>query len=615
MFKENNSKKQKRKLEIKELAQIATEKINENKILLETISLYQLQIKIIKKILDKRSKLNTRNDNNYKESTNIITNSNTCSNTNEKKEEENLIASIKNDFLSYYHQLKCEVDNLKEKNTKLLQKYETNNNIIFDESSINKLELNKNRIDIFILDYELKQKNDIIRKLNENVINSKRHSIFREIRRESELNRNTATNYLNNDNLYLQRDLQIECKNYNKCINRYKKKKRNLEKFKDTKKYFGDIIKYFNNEKKKNINNNNKIKSNKIINKKIDVKISNFFGKKKNNNNNQNAFNSITLDELGKNYHFGGDSLDINQEDDDKNKDQTYLPNIGQINDYFSSTGDLRISGKKYEKEKERKKNMKQKLNFMTVDELFDLDNEEGEKEVIIQEELHSDDEVIFEKKIKNKNRVNTKYLSDIKKVVPPLYLNQIEFNKKKVMNEADLYSFQRREYNKQNIDENIKTMKKKIKIMKKRISINEEKLIALVNFIKKAKDQYADLKPIKVLSSMKDYDISFMKKEFYNFRTKKEDKDNTIAEVDEKNYATQENNKVDFDDNEDDKYNDDADIDDYSDEMRKRKGKIKKNDKRNNILMTGDDYNEDKKNKNEKNFLEYDDENKAKSK
>ena len=611
MFKEIDSKKAKRKTEIKELAEKATEKINENKILLETLSLYYLQIKNIKKILDKKAKLN---NNNNLQSLNLTTNS-TTNEIKENNKEQSINNTIKNDFLLFYKELKNSVENFKETNKKLLQKYEINNNMIFDETSLIKLDLNKNRIDIFILDYELKQKNDIIRKLNENVINSKRHSIFREIRRESELNRNTATNYLNNDNLYLQRDLQIECKNYNKCVNRYKKKKRNLEKFKDTKKYFGDIIKYFNNEKKKNIYNNNKIKSNKIFNKKIDVKISNFFGKKKNNNNNQNAFNSITLDELGKNYHFGGDSLDINQEDDDKNKDQTYLPNICQINDYFSSTGDLRISGKKYEKEKERKKNMKQKLNFMTVDELFDLDNEEGEKEVIIQEELHSDDEVIFEKKIKNKNRVNTKYLSDIKKVIPPLYLNQIEFNKKKVMNEADLYSFQRREYNKQNIDENIKTMKKKIKIMKKRISINEEKLIALVNFIKKAKDQYADLKPIKVLSSMKDYDISFMKKEFYNFRTKKEDKDNTIAEVDEKNYATQENNKVDFDDNEDDKYNDDADIDDYSDEMRKRKGKIKKNDKRNNILMTGDDYNEDKKNKNEKNFLEYDDENKAKSK
>ena len=105
-----------------------------------------------------------------------------------------------------------------------MQKYEINNNIIFDESSLTKLDLNKNRIDIFILYYELKQKNDIIRKLNENVIHSKRHSIFREMRRESELNRNSATNYLNNDNLYLQRDLQIECRNYNKCVNRCKKK-------------------------------------------------------------------------------------------------------------------------------------------------------------------------------------------------------------------------------------------------------------------------------------------------------------------------------------------------------------------------------------------------------
>ena len=616
MFKEIDSNKAKRKTEIKELAEKATEKINENKILLETLSLYYLQIKNIKKILDKKEKLiNNNNNNNNLQSQNLPTNS-TTNETKENNNEQNINIAIKNNFLLYYKELKNSVENLKETKKKLLQKYEINNNIIFDESSLTKLDLNKNRIDIFILYYELKQKNDIIRKLNENVINSKRHSIFREMRRESELNRNSATNYLNNDNIYLQRDLQIECRNYNKCINRCKKKKRNLEKFKDTKKYFGDIIKYFNNEKKKNTNNNNKINNNKIFNKKIDAKTSNIFSRKKNNNNNnQNAFNSITLDELGKN-HFGSDSLDINQGDDDyNNKDQTYLPNSGQINDYFFSSGDLKISGKIDEKEKERKKNMKQKFNFLTVDELFDLDNEEGEKEVIIQEELHSDDEVIFEKKIKNKNRVNTKYLSDIKKVVPRLYLNQIEFNKKKVMNEADLYSFQRREYNKQNIDENIKTMKKKIKIMKKRISINEEKSNALLNFIQKAKAQYTDLKPIKVLSSMKDYDISFMKKEFYNFRTKKEDKENTIAEVDEKNYTIQDNNKADFGDDEDDKYNDDDDIDDYSDEMRKRKGKIKKDDKGNNILMTEADDNDNKKNKNEKKFLEYDDENKAKSK
>ena len=129
---------------------------------------------------------------------------------------------------------------------------------------------------------------------------------------------------------------------------------------------------------------------------------------------------------------------------------------------------------------------------------------------------------MIFEKKIKNKNRINTNYSTDIKKQVPHLYLSQIEFNKKKVMNEADLYSFQRREFNRQNIDENIKTMKKKIKIMKKRVNVNEQKLNALINFDKKAKEQYKVLKPIKVLSSMKDYNISFMKKEFYNYKSKK---------------------------------------------------------------------------------------------
>jgi hypothetical protein len=135
------------------------------------------------------------------------------------------------------------------------------------------------------------------------------------------------------------------------------------------------------------------------------------------------------------------------------------------MNPLFFSSQNLKLpSNKIKEREKERKKKVKKKLNFLTLDELFDLDNEEGEKEVIIQEELHSDDEIIFEKKIKNKNRINTEYLAQIKKQVPGLYLNQIEFNKKKVMNEADLYSFQRREYNKQDIDENIKTMKKKNK-------------------------------------------------------------------------------------------------------------------------------------------------------
>ena len=55
MFKEKVSKFQK-KLKIKELAQIATEKINENKILLDTLSLYKQNIDIIKSILNRKNK-------------------------------------------------------------------------------------------------------------------------------------------------------------------------------------------------------------------------------------------------------------------------------------------------------------------------------------------------------------------------------------------------------------------------------------------------------------------------------------------------------------------------------------------------------------------------------
>ena len=603
MFTENNSKKARRKLEIKELAELATEKINENKILLQTLSIYQQQINIIKQILEKKSKLSN--------STNENTNTN---------------LSIKDEFISYYNQLKECVENIKEANKKLKQKYETNNNIIFDESSLTKLDLNKNRIDIFILDYELKQKNDIIKKLNESIINSRRHTIFREIKRESEISRNSGTNYLNTDNLYLQRDLQVECRNYNKCINRYKKKQKKLKTFKETEKYFKDAIKYYEDEKK--LINKNKIIKNKIFDsKKNDVKSSNFFSftvnrkkpsnNKRTNNYINNGANSITIDELGKKYNFEENSLNIIDEEENYNKDQTYFPNNNDMNQLFFSSQNLKLpSNIIKEREKERKKKVKQKFNFLTLDELFDLDNEEGEKEVIIQEELHSDDEIIFEKKIKNKNRINTEYLAQIKKQVPGLYLNQIEFNKKKVMNEADLYSFQRREYNKQDIDENIKTMKKKIKIMKKRININVDKIKAFMNFERKVKEQYKVLKTVKMVYSKKDYDISFMKNEFYNHRKKKNDE---IVEVDEKN-GTENNKKIDFDEgdsyDDDNKYDlDDEDIDDYSDKMRKKNQKIKKENKNNKIIETEANNEGDSKDSNNNYFNYNNDDNRAKSK
>jgi len=581
MYTEKKNSKLEKKLQIKDLAQIATEKIHENKLLLETLSFYKQKIEIIK------SFMNRKNNN---ENSEIKTTANSTE-IKSNIDEQNINESIKKEFTEYNEEMKKFKTNLNESIKKLLVKYETNNNIAFDESSLQNINLQKYRNDNFILFYDLRPKNDIIKKLNENILNSRRYSVFRETKRESYVTPVNSETYINNDNLLLQRDLQIECKHCNKCINKLKKKMKTLKIIKEKEEYLQKVIDYF--EKENNISLEKKESS--IFKKKKENNANNFLSfssnkkkvvnNKRKNNMNNNNYNSITIDELGKKYQFEEDFNDLGG---GYNDDQTYMANKGGINNLlFSNDNETK---NKIEKKKEKEKEVKKKFNFLTVDELFDLENDEGEKEVIIQDELHSDDEVVFEKKIKNKVRISTMYLSEIKKKVPNLYLNQIEFNKKKIMNEADLYSYQRREYFKQNVDENIRLMKKRIKKLKKRLSINKQKLQALIEFDKKAKEKYKVLKPLKVQSSLKDYNISFMRREFYNFKNKKND---IIAEVDEKNYENEEKKN---DDSEEE-----GDVDDYSDEMRKKK-KFNKN----NIVATEANDEDDKQN-NIGNYYDYD--------
>jgi len=585
MYKEKNTKYQK-KLKIKELAQIATEKINENKILLDTLSLYRQNIENIKSLMNKKNKNENSEIKTTSNSTEIKTNN----------DESNVNFSIKDEFIVYLKEIQKSVDNLKELNQKLTQKYNSNNNKIFDESSLQKIDLQKNRTDNFILFYDIRPKDDIIKILNKNILNSRRNSVFREIRRDSFISTGNSENYLNTDNLYLQRDLQVECRSFNKCINKIKKKRKKIQNNQIKEEYLRKIIDYFQKEQK--IKLENQEISNSIFKKKKDNESGGFLSfssnkkkivnnKRKNNMNNNNKFNSMTEDQFREKYQFEEDLSGLGGFNDD----QTYLGNKGGINN-------LLFANEENNKEPKKEKKIKKKFDFQTVDELFDLENDEGENEVIIQDELHSDDEVVFEKKIKNKVRINTNYLSEIKKQVPNLYLNQIEFNKRKIINDADLYSYQRRKYQINNIDENIKLMRKRIKKLKKRVANNREKLEAFKEFDEKAKEKYKILKPLKMISSLKDYNISFMRKEFYNFRNKKND---IIAEVDEKKYDNEEKNKENSDE--------EGDADDYSDEIKRRN----KNKYDANMVITEVNDEEDKK----YDFGDYDDieNNKPKSK
>jgi hypothetical protein len=179
-------------------------------------------------------------------------------------------------------------------------------------------------------------------------------------------------------------------------------------------------------------------------------------------------------------------------------------------------------------------KNKKKKPEFLTVSKMFDVNNEEGKEEAIIDHELHSDDEVVFEKKIKQPVKLTKdENLKKIKAIIPKVDLSQIEFNKQKVMNDDDLYSIQKREFEAQDIDQQIEEIKKQNKRSQHIRRINKKKVQALENFIKKLEYDISLLKKLKIKTSVREEffsqkddnnEISAIKKELNQMEVIKED-------------------------------------------------------------------------------------------
>ena len=497
-------------------------KINQNRLLSEQIDNYNKHIQMMKSFMNKYTQNNKLTENISKDN--------------------NKIKCIKNEFINYYKELKKYIGNLKEATNKVKKKYETNSDIYFDDISENNLSYKQIFLDSFILSYSIEQKSNIIKKLKESVHLSRDYNIFREPKRETLVNKKFGEECIDDINQEYQRYILYEIKQFNKYHNRCQKKLKKINNYQNKIQVLKQIINYFlqknfgktnystyNNTNNYNYNyklksvtlvknSNINYKSNKIVkNDKINYK------KNYKNEDNDNIFyNTINLNNYGglNNDDFGGTLGDLNS----SGIDQTF--NFGNLNKNLSSL----TSNASKTIYPELKKN--KKINLPTVEELFDLNNNEGEKEAIIDEELHSDEEIVFEKKIKSKKKIIVDYLPKIKEQIPNLYFSQIEFNKSKVMNEADLYSVQRRQYQMQNMDENIKMMKKKLKIIKRRCKINEEKCETIQNYTKECEENYKSLKNIKIQMSMKQEKVSFMKKEFFTQHTK-----DVIDEEDELNY------------------------------------------------------------------------------
>ena len=424
------------KEKIYSLAQMATNRIYENKFLHEQVSLYEDQIKLIKDFLIKCSKLD--NDKNYK--TNFIF------------EEINNITNL----------LKISNKKLKEEKNKRAQKLELYEDEIFNEDTTIRQKLKISEIDNFILQFKIKENNSHILKLNNVLKDLEVNRLFPPEKKEIKVKNEISTSYLD-DNL----------ENSSKKLNR-------------------ELLFY-------NLYNTSCIK----------------FNTKKNNLQKKSEFLEELIEILKK--ALKKDISKIYKEDEDYNI---------QLKELINSNNQT------------TRNKSKTKIEILTVSQLFNVDNDEGKAEEIIDDELHSDDEIIFEPKVKQPIKVGKdENLKKIKSQVPGVDLSQIEFNKQKVMNEADLYSLENRLFQAQDIDEKINEMRFKNKEILHRLKTNIKKFNAMQNFVTGTKKNYKLLKNIKLKTSVSIFNMSTPGKDLNEIEEIKEEpieeeKEDNLAQV-----------------------------------------------------------------------------------
>ena len=420
------------------LAQTATEKIYENKFLIQQIDSLKNCIKLIKEFLVQYSSLNAKNPS-----------------------EKNLILDGINNIC---FSLKQSNQKLLKDKTKFFEKLNIKLDDIFNEKETCRQVLKTSKIDNFILISKLKEKDDEIfnmTKLIEAFIIAK---LFPVEKIDKKIGFNTGYYYLDTTKEQLAANLMKELLYFNvyntHCTKQNAKKKRLQNKIN----YYNEIIPYI----KKYI-------------------------------------------QQGK----------IFEEDLEKNENLEIQNNKIEIN-----------SSKKV-------KNKSTKIDLLTVSQLFDVNNDEGKSEAIIDDELHSDDEVIFEQKVKQNNKISKgKRLEQIKAKIPKVDLSMIEFNKQKVMNEADLYSLKRRKFLSKDIDEQIKELTIRKREILHKCKINKKKIIAMKNFSKDMQNNYNILKPLKLKTSVFIGINSNNNIQIENKEDMKEIEEIDECETDEENYA-----------------------------------------------------------------------------
>ena len=481
----NDLEQQNSKELITKLADEAKIHLSQNKFLLEIIEIFKQQIKTVKNFI-----------------TNYSLNSNQISNNS-------------NLALKYKEQLSVLNSKLREEINKNNKKQENILNNINQDLSLANQTLIQFSVDNFILNNTIDKFNSTIKTLNGNIESSKKYDIFREPKRETEMEIKQSRNTIVLVNLENQQKMLSFCRSYENYKTKNIKKEKQIKIYKQKISILKNFIRFYGNKLYGDANKilediNKKNQNNKENEKKVDIT-----KRIKTNPVNKKMFPMITKNALEDKdipiiNENEEDESNLNEKNESKNKsndnenDETLLNKTSLIMDNDTSLFKNIYNEKDKDKDKKNQVNNgeRKRINILKIDELLDIDNIKVENEEIIDEELNSDDEVLFEKKIKPKKKISLDFLDKIKKEVPSINLSQIEFNKLKVINEADAYSLQRRNFEQGNINGKIKNIRLQIKSLSKKVSMNKKKLDAIHNFIEDVKYNYKLLRPIKVQTS-----------------------------------------------------------------------------------------------------------------
>ena len=562
-----NDKQQFAKDSIAILANQAKTNIIKNQELLEKINIFKQEIKTVKNLI-----------------TNFSINSN--------QKNINKVIAIK-----YKGQLTLLNTRLKEGINKDLDKQKALHKNSMNELSIENRTLSQLNIDNFILNNTLSKLNFTTKALNSCLEVSKKHEIFREAKRETLIEIKQSKNVFPVYNLELQQKMLSYCRAVTK--NRYKNNKK-LVKINMLKKNICsliDVIKFYTSNLAE-LSDENKLKpKNDIKNniKKLDFKK---ITSQKEKSKAKKLKRTKTKTKLSKKKYeqkIQEANLPKSSEHRQNSFEQKQKLKINiSVNNIFNSEGK-----KKDEEQTERKK-----INILKIDELLDIDNIEAEDENIIDNELNSDDDVYFEKKVKPKNKISKEYLPNLRKDVPIINLSQIEFNKIKIINEADAYSFQKRRLAQNNINWQIKNLKKQIKNLDRQISINKNKLNVIHKFIEDVKYNYKLLRPIKVQSTANENPVEYIREKLLDVVGE------TISKAEKKDglgtgKKTDKTDKTSIDYEDEVVGSDYSDEDEYIDNYKINQNEI--NENKNIIINNNIDINKENINNNDENKIKAD--------